>query len=101
MTHQDEKPLPPLIVRGQTRSVGRKAVLLSAASVFFVLGVVGWLVPVVTGIPFYVLALVCLGMASDRVARRINAWERRLPRRHRLVLRRFRWRARRNSSGAV
>jgi uncharacterized membrane protein YbaN (DUF454 family) len=51
------------------------------------LGVVGWLVPVITGIPFYILGLVLFGMASPAVGRRINDWERRLPRRQRLWLR--------------
>ena len=65
----------------------KRVALLALALVFFVLGIVGWLVPVVTGIPFYILALACAGLASRRVAAWINRQERRLPRRVRLLLR--------------
>lgn len=58
------------------------------AGVFFLLGVLGWLVPVVTGIPFYLVGLVLLGMASDRVLGWINRLERTLPVGWRLALRR-------------
>jgi uncharacterized membrane protein YbaN (DUF454 family) len=57
--------------------------------VCFVLGVVGWLIPVVTGLPFHVAGLVLLGLASDRVAGWINGLDRRLPHRVRLALRRW------------
>lgn len=54
-----------------------RMIALLASLGFFALGVVGWLVPVVTGIPFYILGLVTLGIASPGVARHINAWEQR------------------------
>lgn len=57
----------------------KRALLLTGAGCCFVLGVVGWLVPVVTGLPFYVAALILLAGASDRVRVWINARERRLP----------------------
>jgi len=53
-------------------------IFLGAALVFFAAGVVGWLIPVVTGIPFYAAGLVFLGLASDRTRRLINRLERRL-----------------------
>jgi uncharacterized membrane protein YbaN (DUF454 family) len=65
----------------------KRVALLAAALLFVVLGIVGWLLPVVTGIPFYILGLVCAGMASRRVGGWINRHERRLPRRLRLLLR--------------
>ena len=49
-----------------------------AALVCAAAGVAGWLIPVMTGIPFYVAALVFLGLASDRVRRTINRLEHRL-----------------------
>jgi uncharacterized membrane protein YbaN (DUF454 family) len=52
-----------------------------------VLGILGWLVPIVTGIPFYIVGLGLLGLASRRVRHWINAAERHLPRRVRLLLR--------------
>lgn len=83
MLHQNGRsmtsPLPDLL-RDQS---GRhpfwlRVVFLALAAVFFVLGIVGWLIPVVTGIPFYAAALVCLGLASDRTRRVINRLEGRL-----------------------
>jgi len=53
-------------------------IFLGAALVCFAAGVVGWLIPVVTGIPFYAAGLVFLGLASDRTRRLINRLERRL-----------------------
>jgi hypothetical protein len=73
----------------------RKMALLLVAGGFFLLGIVFWLIPVVTGLPFHLLALMTLGMASRRVAGWINRHERRLPWRWRLRLRpalRRRWR---------
>jgi hypothetical protein len=55
---------------------------------FSALGLVGWLVPVVTGIPFYAAALVLLGLASARARAWINRAEGALPRRMRVGLRR-------------
>jgi uncharacterized membrane protein YbaN (DUF454 family) len=60
---------------------------------FLVLGVVGWLIPVVTGLPFYAVALVLFAMASDRARFWVNALERRLPHGARLSIRS--WLARR------
>jgi len=36
------------------------------------LGIVGWLMPVVTGIPFYIVGLVLLAKASGRTVKWIN-----------------------------
>lgn len=66
-----------------------RVALVAAAIVFFLLGILGWLVPVVTGVPFYALGLIALGMASRRVGRWINAWERKLPHKLRRALRRM------------
>ncbi len=66
----------------------KRSALFAAGSACMVLGVIGWLVPVVTGVPFYVAGVVLLGLASVRAARAVNRLERRLPLRARLVLRR-------------
>lgn len=80
--------LPDLIQQDGVRpGMVKRVALLAAALVFVVLGIVGWLLPIVTGIPFYILALVCAGMASRRVAGWVNRHERRLPLRWRLLLR--------------
>ena len=80
--------LPDLIQQDGARpGMVKRVALLAAALLFVVLGIIGWLVPVVTGIPFYILALVCAGMASQRVAGWINRHERRLPAKWRLLLR--------------
>jgi uncharacterized membrane protein YbaN (DUF454 family) len=57
----------------------RAAIFILGALVCFALGVVGWLIPVVTGLPFYVLGLILLGLVSDRMRRLVNSMERRLP----------------------
>lgn len=66
----------------------KRTALFTAGSVCMVLGVIGWLVPVVTGIPFYIAGLALLGLASVRAARAINVLERKLPLRARRMLRR-------------
>ena len=66
----------------------KRTALFAAGSACMVLGVIGWLVPVVTGIPFYVAGIVLLGLASVRAARAVNRLERRLPLHARLALRR-------------
>ena len=76
-----------------------KALCVLGALVFFALGVVGWLIPLVTGVPFYAVAFVLLGMVSERMRRWVNRAERRLPHAARRALRRalarMSWRSRR------
>jgi hypothetical protein len=82
--------LPDLLEPRQRRNpLWFRALCVLGALVFFLLGVVGWLIPVVTGIPFYAVGLVLLGMASDRTRRWINQLERRMPESARRALRRF------------
>lgn len=89
---------PPdlLACEGAGRSALRRAALLLAALACFALGLVGWLVPVVTGVPFYVAGLVLLAKALPAAGRWINGQERRLPLRWRLLLR-PRWAAARRA----
>ncbi len=85
-----EEPLPDLIeVAEARRRLTVRVALVALAVVFFLLGILGWLVPIVTGVPFYALGLIALGMASRRVGRWINAWERKLPYKLRRALRRM------------
>ena len=78
----------------------QRVALLALALLFTVVGIVGWLVPVVPGFPFYLLALACAGLASRRVATWINRHERRLPLGFRKMLRlRPRLRRRRTEAG--
>jgi hypothetical protein len=53
-------------------------------------GVVGWLIPVVTGIPFYIAGAFMLAAASPTARRVVNAIDRKLPERARRALRRGR-----------
>ena len=64
-----------------------RVVLLTLAVIFTLCGIAGWLIPVIPGFPFYLLALACAGLASRRVAAWINRHERRLPRGFRRMLR--------------
>jgi DMSO reductase anchor subunit len=72
------RPLPDLFREPDRRHpVWLRILFLAAALLFFAAGVVGWLIPVVTGLPFYAVGLVFLGLASDRVRRWVNRFERR------------------------
>ncbi len=83
-----EADLPDLVPEnGTRRSMLVRVALGLGAAVCFGLGLVLWPVPVMTGIPFWILGFVLLGMVSRRTARWVNRQERRLPRRARLLLR--------------
>jgi len=85
---QPTDELPDLLSEERTeRGPLLRVALLVATAVLFVLAIIFWLIPVLTGIPFWILGFVTLGMASRRAARWINARERRLPRKLRLALR--------------
>jgi hypothetical protein len=72
-------PLPDLLREPDGRHpFWLRVVFLAAALVCLVLGIVGWLIPVMTGIPFYAASLIFLGLASDRTRRFINRMEHRL-----------------------
>jgi uncharacterized membrane protein YbaN (DUF454 family) len=80
--------LPDLLRCERTdHSLGWRALWIAGAVLCFAAGVVGWLVPVITGVPFYIAGLVLLAKAVPPVGHKVNAWERRLPLKWRLVLR--------------
>jgi ABC-type uncharacterized transport system permease subunit len=71
--------LPPLLkIRRTRRSLLKRLLLIGAAILCFITGIFGWLIPVVTGIPFYLAGLILLAMASPRVLEWINRAEARL-----------------------
>lgn len=57
----------------------KRVLFLAGATLLFVAGLAGWLIPVVTGLPFWVAGLILLALASRRATRQINSLERRLP----------------------
>jgi hypothetical protein len=80
--------LPDLLtINAIRRPLWVRVLCVFGALVCFALGVVGWLIPIITGIPFYVVGLLLLGVASDRVVRATNRLERKLPERWRRTLR--------------
>lgn len=96
MTEAPTQPSPPpapdalpdfIAEDGRRRGVIVRAALLVGALLMFALAILLWLTPVLTGIPFWILGFVLLGMMSRRSARWINRQERRLPHRLRLLLR--------------
>ena len=88
---ESSEELPELLKRGHPPlPLWKKVLCLAGAAVLFVLGIVFWLVPVVTGIPFHVGALILVGLTSDRVRGWVNALDRRLPHPLRKRLRRLR-----------
>ena len=90
-----------LEIGARQRSPLQRAGLVLLALGFFALGVVCWLIPLATGLPFHFLGLVTLGMASDRVGRTVNRWERKLPERWSLTLRRMLPRIRRGTEAGA
>ncbi|HVQ75930.1 MAG TPA: hypothetical protein VMT79_10380 [Candidatus Binatia bacterium] len=80
--------VPDLLpVAGHRHPLWMRVLCFVGGLVFVVLGVVGWLIPVVTGLPFYAVALVLFAMASDRARSWVNALDRRLPLRVRVAIR--------------
>lgn len=73
---KDFSPLLPPLTRKQP--VWKRAFYLGGALLLFLIGILGWLIPVVTGIPFYVAGLILLGMGSQRVRDWINQLEAKL-----------------------
>jgi hypothetical protein len=86
---EGEEELPDLLpARKKERSLAFRVLCIVGAIVLFVLGIVFWLVPVITGIPFYIAAAVLLAVASERARGWVNSLERKLPRGFRIKLRR-------------
>jgi uncharacterized membrane protein YbaN (DUF454 family) len=69
-------------------SPAKRAIYLAAAIGCIVLGIVGWLLPIVTGVPFWIAGIWLLGMSSSTARHAINHLEERLPLKTRLWLRR-------------
>jgi hypothetical protein len=81
--------LPDLLKEQRgSRPLWRRILYVAAAVFCFLAGIFGWLIPVMTGIPFYIVGFVFLAMASDRAAGWVNRLERRLPESWRKGLRR-------------
>src|SRR5262245_25456664 len=79
----DHRPLPDLFREPARRHPFWLRVLFLAAAVLcFAAGVVGWLIPVVTGLPFYAAGLVFLALAAGRVRRGSSGFGRRLAEGH-------------------
>ena len=71
--------LPPLLrVPREEKPLWKRLLYVGGAVLAFIVGIFGWLVPVITGIPFYVLGLIFLAMASNRTLEWINSAETRL-----------------------
>lgn len=97
------EPLPDLVSeQPTTMPTWRRTLLLISGQLCLVLGVIFWLIPVVTGIPFYLAGFALLAPVSPRFARWINWLDRKLPLRARVALRRTRiWRKERVSELAA
>lgn len=70
--------------------VWKKVVYLGGGILCMIGGIVGWLVPVVTGIPFYIAGAFLLAAVSPQMRRLVNWTDRKLPDRARRLLRRNR-----------
>lgn len=96
----DDKEFGPFL--DEDRPMGHpvlRVLYLLAGLLCMVLGVVGWLVPIITGIPFYVLGAWLLGLSSRRARHGINALETKLPHGVRVRLRKWFQRSTPEASG--
>lgn len=75
-----------------------KVLLVLAAIVCMILGFILWLIPVITGIPFWIIGFIILAAVSDRFRRLINRLEHKLPIRARIALRHARDKIRRKKT---
>lgn len=50
----------------------KRVLLLTAACLFAVLGVIGLVVPIIPGVLFLLVAAACVSLASDRVHQKMN-----------------------------
>ncbi len=74
-----EGQLPDLLPQKDRKPALLRLLWVAGALVFFALGVVGWLVPVVTGVPFYIVGFLLLAGASERVRLWLNRVEKNFP----------------------
>ena len=64
---QPPRELPDLLTpHGRSRPLWVRVLCFAGAFVFFVLGLAGWLIPLVTGIPFYLVAIALLGRIDGK-----------------------------------
>lgn len=68
--------LPPQV---HQLSLAKRVTFLSLGFACIALGVVLWLIPFVTGIPFWLIGVIFLARTSDRVRRAVNWCDVRLP----------------------
>ena len=80
--------LPALLRKRPAPPPWRRVLYLVGAVLAFAAGIAGWVIPVLTGLPFWVGGFVLLAMASQGTRHAINALERRLPESWRRRLRR-------------
>lgn len=101
MTHAHSS-LPDLIkCDGRVRHPVYRAVLFASAVVCLLVGLVGVVLPVMPGVPFFIPGIVLLGMASERAAHWINSRERRLKPKWRVRLRKMLGRAKETRSAGA
>lgn len=68
-------------------SLFKRGLYLCIAILLIVLGIVFWLMPVLTGVPFWMAGLVFLARTSERCRRAVNWVDRKMPTRVRRALR--------------
>lgn len=85
---REEEELAPLLEpREKPLPQWKRLLYFLGGIVCVLLGIAGWLVPVVTGIPFYIAGAILLGLSSSKARRIINKLDRKLPLRFRKKLR--------------
>ncbi len=88
----DRAAFPDLVPEAPSpRSVGARVGLAIVGVCLLILGVVGWVLPFVPGVPLLLLGVGLLAALDARVARGLNKLDRRMPARLRSALRPSRW----------
>ncbi len=65
----------------------KKCILVIGGLGLIVLGIIGWILPVLIGVPFVIGGLAMLSVAFKPLRKWVNAWDAKLPRKWRLLIR--------------
>ena len=86
--------------RGPTPAHRRKARHLALAAFFFVLGVIGILIPVMPQVPFFIMSALFLSLVFPTFRRKLRRWRHRYPKLD-ASYKKWRSRARRKRQDAI
>ncbi|MCB9833581.1 MAG: DUF454 family protein [Planctomycetes bacterium] len=84
----DHSEIPDLLPpRSRRRSIPVRVAALAAGVILFAVGIAGWILPFMPGVPFLVASAAMFAVGSRTLAELINKIEKKLPERVRVQLR--------------